>query len=223
MKKKIVIVFIVLAVLKTFLWMFDILRFYNYPTLANEPNLKQGAKFVWSSFVKPERLDFICFEVKSDTSNYEVAMRLVGLPNDVLEIKKGTLFVNNINIDKGLDLRRLYKFERNYFDSQISPHIESNQFYYSIYSDSISAFIDDNKVEELNLKLNPEVMSVDAIDELVSLEYGKKWNSDNFGPIHIPENKYFAIGDNRSNSYDSRYLGLISEENILGTIIYIYQ
>ena len=34
----------------------------------------------------------------------------------------------------------------------------------------------------------------------------------------IPEDMYFVLGDNRTNSLDSRYIGLISKDNIEGTI-----
>lgn len=45
---------------------------------------------------------------------------------------------------------------------------------------------------------------------------------DNFGPLVIPEGKYFLMGDNRDNSSDSRYWGLLDKEFIRGIPILIY-
>lgn len=41
----------------------------------------------------------------------------------------------------------------------------------------------------------------------------------NFGPIVIPGDEYFVMGDNRDNSYDSRWLGFIERRRIVGEVV----
>jgi signal peptidase I len=41
-------------------------------------------------------------------------------------------------------------------------------------------------------------------------------------PYRVPEDCYFAMGDNRGNSYDSRYWGCVPRKDILGTPVMIY-
>ena len=66
-----------------------------------------------------------------------------------------------------------------------------------------SVKIKDNKIYINDKVINDYVYNTNTED--FTLEYDK-----------IPDNHYFVLGDNRSNSLDSREIGLIKKENIIG-------
>lgn len=45
---------------------------------------------------------------------------------------------------------------------------------------------------------------------------------DNFGPVTVPEKKLFVMGDNRDESYDSRFWGMVDQRDVLGKALIIY-
>jgi signal peptidase I len=81
--------------------------------------------------------------------------RLIGLPGDRLEIRRGVVWINGRPLDEP------------YRDGPVSPH-------------------------------------------------------EHFGPVTVPPESYFVMGDNRNDSYDSRYWGFVPRAAIVGTPMAIY-
>lgn len=70
-----------------------------------------------------------------------------------------------------------------------------------------------------------------TLGELIAVESGKGLNHfvifseteniiSNFGPMVISQDNYFVLGDNRTNSLDSRFLGLVPREDIFGKYLF---
>ena len=64
----------------------------------------------------------------------------------------------------------------------------------------------------------------DWLTEEATRRYGGNYSPsrDNFGPIYIPQGRYFCLGDNRDFSSDSRYWGFVPEEYIKGRPLLLY-
>lgn len=76
-----------------------------------------------------------------------------------------------------------------------------------------------NKVVYVNDKLIGESYVIHK--DLSNLPAGIS-TRDNFGPVVIPENRYFMMGDNRDNSMDSRFWGFLPDKYIKGKALIIY-
>ncbi|MFT4848258.1 MAG: signal peptidase I [Sediminicola sp.] len=79
--------------------------------------------------------------------------------------------------------------------------------------------LEDKIVRSFKLTNKIKIASNKVIDKSIQNTDSENWNADNFSPLIISDEKCFLIGDNRHNSEDSRYIGLINISDIVGVVI----
>jgi len=76
-----------------------------------------------------------------------------------------------------------------------------------------------NKVVYVDGKARREPFAVHSDPRMLPREAGPR---DNFGPIVVPPGTIFMMGDNRDNSYDSRFWGPLPLREVKGKAMFLY-
>ena len=219
---KIILIFLgVIFLIYEILGFSGIFKVYSNPTTANEPNLEIDSKMFVSNLKNPEIGDFVCYKYQNEMLGDHIRVhRLCGMENDVVEIINGTLFINDVDFDKNIDLVHFYKIGIEDYDQiRGSENIIDESFTGLITEDLYLIRLKDNFASSKGWDSKKLIDSMGKTNEFIKKIYNKNWNNDNFGPLTIPSGKIFILGDNRHNSEDSRTIGLIDKSDIVGVII----
>ncbi len=76
---------------------------------------------------------------------------------------------------------------------------------------------DEISVEDGALLVNREPLHEPYLDTQAGTAQ-KASTLETFGPVFVPKDHVFVMGDNRANSYDSRFFGPVPNENLVGEV-----
>ena len=193
-----------------------LLRVNNF---SSEPSLRPGRFFLTARIRKPRRFDLISYRAILPLKGITILThRLCGMPGDTLEIRAGVLYVNGQDVDRELALKHIFKIAAP--DSADIVYDQKQAYTIPPYTNTLYISLEDAYVRKLGANWERYVLPPGLRDDEIFLTYKKNWNRDNFGPVRVTEGRWFVLGDNRGNSRDSRYMGLIEQRRFVGTVIW---
>lgn len=170
-----------------------------------------------------QRGDVVVFKYPNN-HNILFVKRLIGLPNDVIEVKNQTIYLNGVELQHDFVRHDKQIIRHNANDlvnktniySETSPldkrnhHIGSKQYLVAINTD-----------EQVINNKNP--LRFPMLDDGIfnATDYCQVKNMNHI-ICKIPNDKYFMMGDNRNFSADSRFWGLVDKSEIVGVVRYYF-
>ena len=82
--------------------------------------------------------------------------------------------------------------------------------------------VENEKVEIINNKIYINEKLLDDPWGYYEDSVWVKGFPDKFGPVIVPKDSLFVLGDNRNNSQDSRFWGFLNIEKVKGKALYLY-
>jgi len=197
----------------------NILLFAKVPTVSSEPAISINSYVVYSSLKQPKNGNFIVF--KRDDPNFGMGswiFRLIASEGDVVEINNGVLKVNDSMVDKNRILQYSYLLPEKKFN-QVADYV-SPDYSGKVSDNVIITYLSEDIAKKYKLDVYRVIRKKGEVEDNALRVFKKPWNQDQFGPIIVPKDSIFVLGDNRHNALDSRYFGFVASDAIIGTVLW---
>jgi signal peptidase I len=168
------------------------------------------------------RNDVMVFNLPTDTKvpvdERELYIkRCIALPGDTLKIDSGRIFING---KLQQDLGKVPDFRispQSTYSPNFFPHNSRFQWNLDYFGPLLIPKKGDSvKIDFNNLALYSKIIGELEGNKLETNGTGIYINGKKADSYTFKMNYYFAIGDNRHNSIDSRYWGFVPEDHIIG-------
>jgi len=148
---------------------------------------------------QPERGDVIVFRYPEDGVTPYIK-RVVGLPGDHIDYRDDVLYIN------GDPMAQEFVDTYTYYTTYTSPAGFEQQI-----TINAKRYLEHLNGVDHHILIQPLPMGM--LQQKTAYPYV---------PFTVPEGHYFVMGDNRDNSRDSRYWGVVPEENLIGKAFFIW-
>lgn len=168
-----------------------------------------------------QRGDVVVFKYPNN-HNILFVKRLIGLPNDVIEVKEQTIYLNGVELKHKFVRHDKQRIQRNANNLVNETNIYSETLpsdrYYMGEKQYLVAINTDEQVAN-----NKNPLQFPILDNGIfnATDYCQV-KSMNHIICKIPNDKYFMMGDNRNFSADSRFWGLVDKSEIVGVVKYYF-
>ena len=200
------------------------LQLYTLASEANMPTMKPNEKILLSNLPQPKRNDFIGYTIfdSEEHRHYVVVHRLCAAGGDVVAIRNGVLFVNGANADEGLTLKHLYSTTKAEAAKIADEFPEDERIIADERGDTALVSLDDAVAKNGHWKVSLYLPadSSNPYFHLGNRYHHPGWTTENFGPVTVPPDTYFILGDNRDNALDSRYRGFTPVKDVAGVKVW---
>jgi signal peptidase I len=174
-----------------------------------------------AKWAEPERGDIVIFPypVAGPDQGKDYIKRVVGLPGDRLRLDDNVLVINGERVEVAPFTRGIPCMDSTPPEIRCDAQVETLGLHTIItqHQDDASCALRGHCDSTWPTRTRPPCFGLGSCPYFGAADQNPDWPD-----VKIPEDHFLMMGDNRDNSSDGRYWGLVSRSDILGKAMFIW-